>query len=181
MNDGTVNRIQGRKPDDPCETRVTQPFWKHKRLDEMTPDEWESLCDGCGQCCLHKIEDDENSEIALTNVACKYLDLDACRCTDYANRQRNVKDCLQLTPELVPKLRWLPSSCAYRLIAEGNDLMWWHPLVSGDPETVHTAGISVRGCVVSENSVGDLEDHIQSWLNLGAAPFNTKQDRGSDG
>ena len=147
------------------------PFWKRKRLDEMTPAEWESLCDGCGKCCLHKLEDCDNGDIALTNVACRYLDLDTCRCKDYANRQRNVDDCVQLSPEVVPRLRWLPDTCAYRLIDEGRDLYWWHPLVSGDAETVHSAGISVRGAAIDEDEVDDLEDHVQDWLKSGANPF----------
>jgi uncharacterized protein len=147
------------------------PFWKRKTLDAMTQAEWESLCDGCGQCCLHKIEDQETGEIAMTDVACRFLDLDACRCTDYPGRQRNVPDCVKLTSDTVLQLRWLPETCAYRLVALGQDLAWWHPLVSGDPETVHTAGISVRGKAISEDRVNDLEDHIQDWLDDGAEPF----------
>ena len=147
------------------------PFWKRKTLDEMTSEEWESLCDGCGQCCLHKLEDEDSGDIALTDVACRYLDLGHCRCTDYANRHRNIPDCVRLTPELVPRLRWLPSTCAYRLVAAGRDLYWWHPLVSGDPETVHAAGVSVRGQAVSEDRVADIEDHVQAWLDSGADPF----------
>ena len=153
-------------------------FWKRKRLDEMSPSEWESLCDGCGKCCLHKLEDLDSGEIALTNVACRYLDLGSCRCTDYANRQRNVSDCVQLTPSSVPQLRWLPETCAYRLVANGHDLEWWHPLVSGDPSTVHQAGISVRASAISEDEVDDLEDHVQDWLESGAKPFsNTRSHR----
>ena len=145
------------------ETNETGPFWTRKRPEEMSAEEWESLCDGCGQCCLHKIEDEETGDIALTDVACRYLDIGQCRCTDYPNRQRNVPDCVRLTPDVVPTLRWLPSTCAYRLVAEGRDLFWWHPLVSGDPETVHQAGISVRGRVIPEKETVDLEDHIVEW------------------
>ena len=142
-----------------------QPFWKTKRLDEMDDREWESLCDGCGQCCLYKLEDEDRDEMALTNVACRYLDLGACRCTDYANRTTNVPDCVQLTPENAGELNWMPETCAYRLLAEGRDLYWWHPLVSGDPKSVHDAGISVRGKAISEDRVDDLQDHIVDWLN----------------
>lgn len=145
----------------------------------MTAEEWESLCDGCGQCCLHKIEDEDTREIALTDVACRYLDLDRCRCSDYANRQRNVPDCVLLTPETVRRLHWLPATCAYRLVAEGHDLYWWHPLVSGDPATVHEAGISVRGQAISEDEVDDIEDHIQDWLDAGADPFRDATGRKS--
>lgn len=153
------------------------PFWKRKRLDEMTAEEWESLCDGCGQCCLHKLEDEDTGEIALTDVACRYLDAGTCRCTDYANRQKNVPDCVRLTPEAVPGLRWLPETCAYRLVAAGRSLPWWHPLVSGSKDTVHAAGVSVRGKTVSEDAVGDLEDHVQSWLDRG---LDRAPDRGGD-
>lgn len=153
------------------------PFWKLKRLEELDRDEWESLCDGCGQCCLHKLEDEDTGEIALTNVACRYLDLGSCRCSDYANRARNVPDCVHLTPETAGRLRWLPPTCAYRLLAEGKELYWWHPLVSGDPDTVHQAGISVRNRVVSEDRVADVQDHVQDWLDDGADPFGHRRGR----
>lgn len=121
------------------------PFWKTKTLAEMSEAEWESLCDGCGKCCLIGLEDADTGEIYLTDVACDLLDGAACRCKDYANRRQFVPDCVKLTPELVPELSWLPKTCAYRLVHEGQDLRWWHPLVSGDPETVHAANVSVRG------------------------------------
>jgi uncharacterized cysteine cluster protein YcgN (CxxCxxCC family) len=140
-----------------------EPFWRRKSLREMTREEWESLCDGCAKCCLHKLEDLDTGEVSYTNVACRLLDIGSCRCTNYPERQRLVPDCVFLTPELVDDLGWLPSTCAYRLVAEGQDLRWWHPLISGDPESVHRAGISVRGRVISERRAGDLEDHITDW------------------
>ena len=140
-----------------------KPFWKTTPLDQMTKEEWESLCDGCARCCLHKLEDVETGEIAQTNVACRLLDLGSCQCTNYPERSRLVPDCITLTPDLVGKLSWMPKTCAYRMLAEGRDLAWWHPLVSGDPETVHQAGISVRGRAISERRAGDLEDHIVDW------------------
>lgn len=135
-------------------------FWKTKTLEAMTPAEWESLCDGCGKCCLHKLEDEDTGEILFTNVACWLLDLGACRCSRYEERARHVPDCVQLDPSNAGELAWMPRSCAYRLLAEGRDLPWWHPLVSGDPNTVHEAGISVRGRCVAEGKAGDLFDHV---------------------
>jgi uncharacterized cysteine cluster protein YcgN (CxxCxxCC family) len=153
------------------------PFWRRKRLADMTPAEWESLCDGCGLCCLHKIMDEDSNDIAVTDVACRLLDLDTCRCSDYPNRRRHVPDCVHLTPETTANLNWLPSTCAYRLVDQGRDLFDWHPLVSGDPETVHRAGISARGAAVSEDDVDDLEDHVQAWLDAGADPFTARKKR----
>jgi uncharacterized cysteine cluster protein YcgN (CxxCxxCC family) len=138
------------------------PFWKVKSLAEMDEAEWESLCDGCGRCCLIKLEDIDTGEIATTNVVCRLLDIGKCRCSDYPNRQKRVPDCHILTPKLVGDLAWLPASCAYRVLDEGGELAWWHPLVSGDPESVHEAGISVRRRVVSEERVPEsrLSDHV---------------------
>ncbi len=140
------------------------PYWKAKRLEEMTEAEWEALCDGCGRCCLNKIDDIETGEITATRVACRLLDLDSCRCTGYEHRRRLVSDCVAISPANVDRIPWMPRTCAYRLIAEGKDLAWWHPLVSGDPESVHEAGISVRGRVVSERRItGPLEDYVVDW------------------
>ena len=139
------------------------PFWKTKRLDEMTREEWESLCDGCGRCCLHKLRHDDTGALSFTNVACRLLDLTTCRCGDYVHRRRRVPDCVNLTPQVVAGIDWLPPSCAYRRLNEGRDLAWWHPLVSGDPETVHRAGISVQGRAVGEREAGPLEHHIVEW------------------
>ena len=150
----------------PQPASATPPFLRTKRLAEMTGAEWESLCDGCGKCCLHKLEDIDTGEIAFTNVACRLLDLGSCRCGDYRNRKRMVADCIVLSPDKVADLSWLPASCAYRLIWQGEDLAWWHPLVSGDPETVHQAGISVRGRAVNERKAGDLRNHVVDWDDL---------------
>jgi uncharacterized protein len=139
------------------------PFWKKKTLAEMTSEEWESLCDGCGRCCLHKLRDEDTKELSFTNVACRLLDLKTCRCADYPNRSRRVPDCVQLTADEIPTIDWLPPSCAYRRIAEGRGLAWWHPLVSGDPATVHAAGASVCGRAVGERQAGPLEHHIVEW------------------
>ena len=122
-----------------------EPFWRVKRMSEMTAKEWESLCDGCGRCCLNKLTDIDTNETVYTDVGCELLDGQTCRCTDYAHRQAKVSDCVKLTWRNVKRLGWLPPTCGYRLIAEGRDLAWWHPLVSGDPNTVHEAGVSVRG------------------------------------
>lgn len=142
------------------------PFWKQKTLEELNPAEWESLCDGCGRCCLVKLEDEESGKIYFTDIACKLFNPNTCRCADYARRRRKVHDCIKLTPAKVRTLGWLPPSCAYRLVAEGRDLAWWHPLVSGSQTSVHEAGVSVRGRVnVPENEVklADYPDHIVVW------------------
>ncbi|HUZ64269.1 MAG TPA: YcgN family cysteine cluster protein [Acetobacteraceae bacterium] len=145
-----------------------RPFWQEKRLEQMTQAEWESLCDGCGRCCLHKLRDEDTADgqpgaLSFTNVACRLLDLTTCRCTDYTHRRRRVPDCVQLTPAEVRQIDWLPPSCAYRRLAEGKDLPAWHPLVTGNPDSVHEAGISVRGRAVDERKAGPLEHHIADW------------------
>ena len=139
------------------------PFWQRKTLAEMNKSEWESLCDGCARCCLNKLENETTGEIHYTDVACRLLDTEKCRCVSYDDRKRYVPDCQILTPKNVKRLNWLPSTCAYRLINEGKNLQWWHPLVSGDPETVHQAGISVRGRVLSERDTDDLESRVVGW------------------
>ncbi|MBC7530755.1 MAG: YcgN family cysteine cluster protein [Oligoflexus sp.] len=139
-------------------------FWKVKTLEQMSTTEWESLCDGCGKCCLHKIEDEETGEIAFTNVACKLLDARTCRCSNYSKRIHFVKDCQVLNPKKVRKLNWLPSTCAYKIVGEGRDLPSWHPLITGNRESVHKAGVSVKNKIISENSVKDLEDFVVDWI-----------------
>lgn len=144
-----------------------QPFWEIKSLEEMTPEEWESLCDGCAKCCLHKIQDSEAEKVVYTNVVCRLLDQETCRCTDYEHRSVRIRDCVALTPHMVHEISWLPESCAYRRVAEGRGLAWWHPLVSGDSKAVNYMGISIRGKAVSELDVNpeDLEDMTVDWFS----------------
>ena len=130
-----------------------QPFWERKKLAELTAEEWESLCDGCGRCCLKKLQDEATGKVAYTDVACKLLDRDRCRCTSYRRRHQLVPDCVALSPSDARTFDWLPTTCAYRKLAAGKPLDWWHPLVSGDPATVHRAGISVRGRALAEHDV----------------------------
>lgn len=155
------------------------PFWKTKPLAAMSREEWESLCDGCGRCCLHKLREEETNALSFTNVACRLLDLETCRCSRYAERQRYVPDCVSLTPAALAEIDWLPPSCAYRLLAEGKELAWWHPLVSGDPETVHTAGVSVRGRAVSERRAGPLDHHITDWPGRMPRPRRPRKEKAS--
>ncbi|MBC2670690.1 YcgN family cysteine cluster protein [Novosphingobium piscinae] len=138
---------------------MRERFWDLP-LDRLDRAEWEALCDGCGQCCLHKVEDADSGRVWPTNVACKLLDLRTARCSDYANRRRYVPDCVRLTPALAGQLEWLPATCAYRLRADGAPLPGWHPLLSGNPATVRAAGVSVIGRVISETIAGPLEQHI---------------------
>ena len=150
-------------PQDPADEL---PFWRRKAMKDMTAAEWESLCDGCGRCCLNKLQEEGSDRTYYTDVGCKLLDGQSCRCTDYKNRSAKVADCVTLTSRNIGRISWLPPTCGYKLVAAGKDLYWWHPLVSGDPETVHAAGVSVRGKVgASEENVPDkdLEDHIVSW------------------
>lgn len=144
---------------------MEMPFWKTTKLEAMTPVEWESLCDGCGKCCLSKLEDEDTGDIYWTSVGCRLFDGDTCRCSDYENRLARVSDCVGLTPENVHTISWLPNTCAYRLISEGHDLYWWHPLVSGSPETVHEAGISMRGRLTAhEDDLAEPEDYFDHML-----------------
>jgi len=141
-------------------------FWKHKKLSEMTRKEWELLCDGCGRCCLIRLEDEESREIFTTRLACKQLDIGKCGCKCYDKRHEVVADCIALTPENIGSLDWIPSSCAYRRLSEGRELAWWHPLVSGDPDSVHEAGKSVRSSAISEDKINPnrIEDYIHEYL-----------------
>jgi uncharacterized cysteine cluster protein YcgN (CxxCxxCC family) len=143
---------------------VSEPFWKAKALADMSQAEWESLCDGCGKCCLQKLEDDETGRVHLTVVACRLLDVDSCRCTNYPKRKKLVPECVELRPDNVGTLM-LPGSCAYRLLAEGKELPAWHPLVSGDPESVHQGSRSARGFAISGRLVDDddLQDYVVAW------------------
>jgi len=144
---------------------MNKSFWEFKSLDEMTRQEWESLCDGCARCCLIKLEDEESGDIHYTNVVCDLLDLESCRCTQYQSRSKLVPECVVVTSEVLDQLHWMPSTCAYRLLWEGKPLPEWHPLVSGHSDSVHLAGISVRGRVYRESEIGseELEDYIIEW------------------
>ena len=153
---------------------ASRPFWETKSLKEMTPREWESLCDGCGLCCLIRFEDEDTGEIIPTRVHCRLFDSESCACSNYAQRKRHVPDCIKLTPQNVDTLKWMPLSCAYRRVNEGRGLADWHPLISGDPESVHRAGVSIRGETVSEDSLADPDDAIQY------AAWDLLEERGDD-
>lgn len=140
-------------------------FWENKSLTEMSADEWESLCDGCAKCCLHKLEDEDTGDVFYTKVVCRYMD-DDCRCTEYERRNELVPNCVWLRPEDVAEFHWLPSTCAYRLVAQGEPLAPWHHLISGSRETVHQAGVSIQGRALNETYVhpDGFEEHIITWV-----------------
>lgn len=141
-------------------------WWQAKALAELDPQEWEALCDGCAKCCLHKLEDEDDGEVFYTRVRCRYLDEKSCRCSDYSNRSVLVPNCIRLEPGNVRELDWLPSTCAYRLRARGEPLADWHPLVSGRADSVHRAGVSIRGRSISDEYVhpDGFEEHIIHWV-----------------
>ena len=140
-------------------------FWETKKLAEMTAEEWESLCDNCGKCCLHKLEDEDTGKIAFTSVACRLINLNTCRCTRYNERTKLVAECLDIRKLDVEKYNWLPSTCAYRLLNEGKELPAWHPLLSGSLASVKRAGVLISSYAIKESMAMDLEDHIIEWLN----------------
>ncbi|MBR9871282.1 MAG: YcgN family cysteine cluster protein [Gammaproteobacteria bacterium] len=142
------------------------PFWQRKRLDEMTPSEWESLCDGCGQCCLQKLEDEETGDVYHTDLVCRCMNIENGQCTVYSHRSDVVPECTVLTPDTIGEYAWLPHTCAYRTLAEGRPLADWHPLRSGDPDSVRKAGLSIQGRVTSESDVPEeeWEEHIIHWI-----------------
>lgn len=152
----------------PSDASQEDRFWEKTPLTEMSETQWESLCDGCGRCCLIKLQDEETDEIFTSDVHCRLFNSDACRCNNYAQRFDLVSDCVKITAQNIPQLSWMPSTCAYRRIFEGRGLAWWHPLVSGDPRTVEQAGISIRKKTVPEGEVkpGEWEDHIAPWTDF---------------
>lgn len=147
---------------------LRERFWERHALDQLSGAEWEALCDGCGRCCLHKLEYEDTGEIDYTRVACKLLDLSTAQCSNYPERKRHVPDCVQLTPQNIGSINWLPPTCAYRRLSEGRGLPRWHPLLSGDPHSVVKAKISVAGRVLPETVVDEdeLDEHVIRWIRM---------------
>lgn len=143
---------------------MTKAFWETTPLADMTRQQWEALCDGCAKCCLQKLEDEDTQEVFFTNVVCRLLDENACRCTNYEQRSVLVPNCVTLSLADLVDPYWLPMTCAYRLLAEGNPLPSWHPLISGNTDSVYRAGHSIRGRVVCETEADDLEHHLVDWV-----------------
>ena len=141
---------------------MTDPFWKTKTLEQMTPEEWESVCDGCAKCCLLKLEDEDSGDIAYTRLHCRLLDGETCRCTNYPERKKHIPDCVTLTPKTVSQIKWMPDTCAYKLLLSGQPLPSYHHLVCGDKNAIHQAGHSIRGRTVNEDQV--LEDDQIDWI-----------------
>lgn len=146
-------------------------FWETKSLKQMTKYEWESLCDGCGKCCLHKLEDIDTGEVSISNVTCSFLDEETCNCKDYSNREKNVPDCISLDLKNIKKLQWLPETCAYRLIDEGKSLYNWHHLISGSKSTIHEYGMSIRDYSINESKLNNAEEYILEWFNKNGTLF----------
>jgi len=142
-----------------------QPWWEEKTLSEMSRTEWEQICDHCAKCCLHKLEDEEDGTVYYTDVACSLLDAENCNCTDYENRRTRVPDCLQLTVGNIDQIQWMPPSCSYRVLKEGRSLASWHHLVTGDDNSIHQEGKSIKGRYIDESKVDedDLEEHVVEW------------------
>lgn len=145
---------------------IRDGFWHKHSIDELSTQEWEALCDGCAKCCLHKLEDEDTGDVYYTKISCRYSDADSCQCTVYETRNQLVPNCVWLQPEDVGEFHWLPSTCAYRLVAEGKPLYDWHPLISGDANSVHDAGVSIKGRTLSEEYVhpDGMEEHIIRWV-----------------
>lgn len=145
-------------------------FWETKTLAQMSTEEWESLCDHCGKCCLHKLEDEDTGDLAFTSVCCDLIDLDSCRCTRYQERTTLVPECLDLKQHDFAEYNWLPNTCAYRLLTDGQPLPDWHPLITGNPDSVKQANISISSYATKESLVEDLEDYIIEWLIPPSSP-----------
>lgn len=147
---------------------MEEQFWQHRQLESFSASEWEQLCDGCGKCCLNKLEDEDSGEVVFTRAACQLLDIGSCRCNDYSNRLSRVPDCTQVTPAMARSDNRLPSSCSYRLLAQGFDLPEWHPLISGDSQSTVDSGNAVADRVISEEYVhpDGLDEHVITWVSV---------------